>query len=97
MFEYFMVQIPPNISVKFGATQGAAAEYLWNVVGQHAVQGWEFYSIETIGITENPGCGCFGALIGIRPTQSVVYVIVFRKPIVMRPTVPTPPPVQNKP
>jgi hypothetical protein len=79
VFQYFMVQIPPNISVRAGQSQGAAATYLSEVVGQYASQGWEFYSVETIGIVENPGCGCLAGLFGVRPQVSDAYVIVFRK------------------
>lgn len=80
MYEYNMVQVPPRINVQHGATQGAAAQYLADVVDQYAARGWEFYSIESIGIIENQGCGCLGALFGLRPTQLEVYVIVFRRP-----------------
>jgi len=79
MFEYYMVQIPPNIGVRMGRTQDAAASYLEDVVGQYVVEGWEFYSIETIGIIEHPGCGCLAALVGIKTTVTPVYVIVLRR------------------
>jgi hypothetical protein len=98
MYEYFMVQIPPTIHVE-GRTNDAAARYLADVVGRHATQGWEFYSIETIGIVENMGCGCLAfvfTLFGWKTSdQREVYVIVFRRPG-NRQTAnpPNPPPVQ---
>ena len=55
MFEYYMVQIPPNVSVRAGRSEGVAAAYLGEVVGNFADQGWEFYSVETIGIIETAG------------------------------------------
>lgn len=79
MFEYQMVQVPPNVQVKTGHGQGAAATYLQGVVDQHASQGWEFYSIETIGVVESPGCGCLAALFGIRTQVTQMYVVVFRR------------------
>lgn len=79
MFQYHMVQVPPNVNVKSGQTQNAAADYLMSIVGHHAQQGWEFYSIETIGVIENPGCGCLGALFGVQATIRQHYVIVFRR------------------
>ena len=92
MFEYFMVQIPPNVGVKRGDSSGAAALYLAEMVGQYAVQGWEFYSSETIGIIEHPGCGCLAALVGIKTTVTPVYVIVFRRVRANSAPVPAPPP-----
>jgi hypothetical protein len=58
---------------------GAAAGYLQHVVDLYAPSGWEFYSIEAIGILEQPGCGCLASLFGMRPQMIDTYVIVFRK------------------
>jgi hypothetical protein len=74
-----MVQVPPNISVKAGGSSGAAAAYLADIVGQQAAYGYEFYSIEEIGIVEEPGCGCLASLLGMKATQHMVYVVVFRR------------------
>ena len=78
MYEYNMVQVPPSIKVKTGQGMGVAAAYLSDVVGQQAAQGWEFYSIETIGIMEQPGC--LASLLGIKATLTSMYVVVFRRP-----------------
>ena len=61
-----MVQVPPIVSVKAGQSGGAAAGYLQGIVDQFAAEGWEFNSIETIGILEQPGCGCLAAIFGIK-------------------------------
>ena len=74
-----MVQVPPNVTVKAGATEGAAATYLQGVVDSHASRGWEFYSVESIGILEAPGCGCLAGLLGMKSQLTETYVIVFRK------------------
>lgn len=74
-----MVQVPPNVTVKAGATQGAAATYLQGVVDSHSSKGWEFYSVESIGILEEPGCGCLAGLLNWKPQLTETYVIVFRK------------------
>lgn len=58
MFQYYMVQISPNISVNKHGPIGAAATYLGGIVDQYATQGWAFYSIESFGVIENAGCGC---------------------------------------
>jgi hypothetical protein len=85
MFNYFMVQIPPNVNVQAGSNKNAAAAtYLGQVVNHYAQEGWEFYSIETIGLIEHMGCGCLALLLslfaGYRPSHSETYVIVFRRP-----------------
>ena len=96
MFEYHMVQIPPNVSVKSGKSGGAAAAYLADVVGNYAGQGWEFYSIEAIGITEHPGCGCLSFILslfgGNQTTHTEVYVIVFRRTRTVQEQMAPPPP-----
>lgn len=83
MFEYFALQIPPRISVQAG-TQGAAAKYLGEAINSYAVQGWEFCSVETIGVIENMGCGCLAAILslfGIKTSDATdFYVIVFKRP-----------------
>lgn len=78
MYEYKMVQIPPNIAVKMKKHKGnEAAEYLENVVNEYASQGWEFHRVDTIGVALQPGC--FGALGGKKQQDSQYYVISFRK------------------
>jgi hypothetical protein len=79
MYDYHMVQVPPNVSVKAGQSGGAAAGYLEGIVDEFAAQGWEFYSIETIGILEQPGCGCLAAIFGVRAQMRETYVVVFRR------------------
>jgi len=78
MYEYKMVQVPPNISVGAKAHKGnEAAMYLQNVVNECASLGWEFYRIDSFGVNIQPGC--FDALSGKRAEQNLYYVITFRK------------------
>lgn len=83
MYEYHTVQIPPNIGVRMGRAEGAAATYLKDVIDRHAKDGWEFYSVERIGIVESLGCGCVAmilTLLGQRTSQQTdVYVVAFRR------------------
>lgn len=77
MFQYKMVQVPPNISVRAKDNKsGIAAQYLEDVVNEWAAQGWEFQRVDTIGIEERPGC--FG---GSKVKFMQYYVITFRKEI----------------
>ncbi len=78
MFEYKMVQIPPNIAVEMKSHKGnEAAAYLETVVNQYAADGWEFQRIDSIGVDLQPGC--FDALKGKQAEKSIYYVITFRK------------------
>ena len=57
MVEYKMVQLPPNIRLQTSTQRGnEAAEYLQTVANKHAADGWEFFRIDTIGVTVPPGC-----------------------------------------
>lgn len=78
MYEYKMVQIPPNISVQMKKHKGnEAAAYLEGVVNEYAAKGWEFYRTDSIGVALQPGCG--GILQGKKEEKSLYYVITFRK------------------
>jgi hypothetical protein len=77
MFEYKMVQIPPNIAVQMKAHKGnEAAAYLESVVNKYANEGWEFQRVDSIGVQVQPGC--FDALRGKKAVDSSYYVITFR-------------------
>lgn len=56
MYEYRMVQVPPTLVVSGKQTGQEAAEYLQNIVNQHAAQGWEYYRVDSIGVQSKPGC-----------------------------------------
>ncbi|WP_236191536.1 DUF4177 domain-containing protein [Pseudomonas paraglycinae] len=79
MYVYKMVQVPPNIEVRAKEHRGnEAAAYLQNVVNSHAEDGWEFYRIDTIGVSVKPGC--FDTLLGKKNVLTEYYVISLRKP-----------------
>jgi len=73
-----MVQVPPSISVKKKEHKGnEAAHYLESIVNEMAVDNWEFYRIDSIGVQVAPGC--FASLVGKKTEQYVHYVVSFRK------------------
>ena len=77
-YRYKMVQIPPNIEVSAGSsTRGKAASYLESIVNEYAVDGWEFYRVDTIGVVVPPGC--LGGLLGMPTTHTNYYVVTFRR------------------
>ena len=78
MYQYKMVQVPPNIEVQAKQHRGnEAAAYLEGVVNSLAKEGWEFYRIDAIGVNVKPGC--VASLLGQKEVLSTYYVITFRK------------------
>ncbi len=52
---YKAVAGPKNVSVAKGNTQ-AAFDLFADIINREATQGWEYHSMETISVTEKPGC-----------------------------------------
>lgn len=77
MYEYRMVQIPRDLSVRMGKAEGVAAEYLQKTVNENVGDGWEFYRIDNLTITEKPGC--LAGLFGQKEVYHSVGVICFRR------------------
>ena len=77
MYEYKMVQIPRDLAVKVGQAEGAAAKYLQDAINANTGDGWEFYRIDNLTITEKPGC--LGGLSGQKEAYHSVGVICFRR------------------
>lgn len=78
MYEYKMVQVPPNIEVQAKKHRGnEAAIYLATIVNTHAQDGWEFYRVDTIGVNVQPGC--LAALLGQKSALTTYYVVSLRK------------------
>lgn len=78
-YQYRMVQVPPNVETDSKENQyTAAAEYLESVVNENTRDGWEFYRVDSLGVSVAPGC--FGALLGRREEHDLYYVITFRRP-----------------
>lgn len=55
MKQYKTVAGPMNINVSKGNTQ-AAFDAFSAIINRESVGGWEYHSMETITVTENPGC-----------------------------------------
>jgi hypothetical protein len=78
MFQYKMVQVPPNIEVQAKQHKGnEAAAYLESIVNANARDGWEFYRVDAIGVSVQPGC--LAGLFGQKEAFSTYYVVSFRK------------------
>jgi hypothetical protein len=80
MYKYKMIQIPSNITVQMKAHKGnEAAAYMEQIVNKWAAEGWEFYRVDSVGVTLQPGC--FGGSTGKNAENSVYHVITFRMPV----------------
>lgn len=55
MKKYKAVAGPKSIQVGKGDTQ-AAFNLFADIINNEAQQGWEYHSMETITVTEKPGC-----------------------------------------
>ena len=55
MKQYKAVSGPKNISVAKGDTQ-AAFNLFAELINKESTAGWEYHSMETITVTEKPGC-----------------------------------------
>ncbi len=55
MKRYKAVAGPKNINVDKGDTQSAFNTFA-DIINQEASQGWVYHSMETISVTEKPGC-----------------------------------------
>lgn len=78
MYEYHMVQVPQSIEVKEKHHVGnEAAAYLQHLVNKAAREGWEFYRVDSVGVSVAPGC--LGALFGRSREYTTYHVVCFRR------------------
>ena len=73
MKQYKAVAGPKNINVDKGDTQ-AAFNMFADIINREATGGWTYHSMETITVTERPGCLQ-------QPTPVSYYMLIFVKDI----------------
>ncbi len=73
MKQYKAVAGPKSISVDKGNTQ-AAFDSFASLINQNAQEGWEYHSMETITVTQKPGCGQ-------QPIATSFYMLIFVRDI----------------
>ena len=77
-FQYKMMQIPQDVTVKMKQQRGnEAAAYLEAIANEQSSQGWEFYRVDEVGVLARPGC--LGALFGRKAEYTLYYVVTFRQ------------------
>jgi len=73
-----MVQIPSNFAAQQNTTTGnEIAAYVQDWANRLSGEGWEFYRIDTMGMTEVPGC--LGGLFGGQSTHTQYSIMTFRR------------------
>ena len=73
MKQYKAVAGPMHINVAKGDTQSAFNTFA-AIINREAQTGWEYHSMETITVTEKPGCLQ-------QPTPTNYYMLIFVKDI----------------
>ncbi len=77
-YEYYMLQIPSNFAARQNTTAGnEIAAYVQDWANRLSSDGWEFYRIDTMGMTEMPGC--LGGLFGGQATHTQYSIMTFRR------------------
>ena len=74
MKQYKAVAGPQHISVDKGGTQSAFNMFA-DIINQEAQGGWSYHSMETITITENPGCFLS------HPVTLNYYMLIFERDV----------------
>ena len=71
MKKYKAVAGPKNINVGKGNTQSAFDTFA-EIINREATSGWEYHSMETLAVTERPGCFQ-------KPVTTYCYMLIFYK------------------
>lgn len=53
------------------------AGYIEGEIASHASEGWEFYRMDVVNVTEKPGC--LGDLFGHKETTTAYNMMTFRR------------------
>lgn len=83
MYEFKVVAIPRDVTVMkklFGGSSDPGqtiAGYVEREIATHSSQGWEFYRMDVVNVTEKPGC--LGGLFGQAETTTAYNMMTFRK------------------
>jgi hypothetical protein len=85
-YKYEMIQLPPNIQINASSETGSeAADYLQRIVNDHASRGWEFFRVDSIGVSSQPGCvegllyKATAGILGKKEEFFNYYVVTFRQ------------------
>ena len=75
--EYKCVPAPKELVIDKNGTYDSAIRSFAEILNREATNGWKFYSMENIAVTQKPGC--FGALSG-KPGETTYFnMLIFSK------------------
>ena len=74
---YKVVSGPKRIVVGRGDVESAFQDFQ-DIINFETQGGWTYHSMETIHITENPGCGFIGMMFG-KANEYNLYMLIFEK------------------
>lgn len=86
MKEYKIVPAPVGCNVKKGQSASVFDDYA-KIINANCIDGWDYHSMETIHITENPGCLGGGAK---NARTTVHYMLIFVRERSSKATAPSP-------
>jgi len=75
--QYKCVLAPMGLIVERKGSYNAAAQSFADIINRESHSGWKYHSMEQFTITEKPGCGCLGTLLGFQATTTTFYMLVF--------------------
>lgn len=75
--EYKCVSAPRNIVIESGGSADNAVSSFASLINKEATDGWNFHSLESISISEKPGC--LAGLFGQKETTTSFNMLVFSK------------------
>lgn len=76
VYKYKFIPVPRDFTSDIGLGYKKVEDFMQKTVDEMVKQGWEFYRIDSLTVTERPGClqGLFGA----KETFHSINIICFR-------------------
>jgi hypothetical protein len=76
-YKYKCVPAPMEIVIDNKTDMKKAVESFANIINDNSTDGWEFFSLENISVTQNPGC--LSGLFGAKPYTKQYNMLIFVK------------------
>jgi hypothetical protein len=76
MYKYKFISVPKNFVSNINSGYQKVEDFMQKTVDDMVKQGWEFYRIDSVTVTEQPGC--LQGLLGAKETFHDVNIICFR-------------------
>lgn len=74
----FTYHVVPFVGqLKSGGEVGQVSKQLEDLINHHALQGWDFYSLDNVDIQVTPGC--LQALFGAKTAYITYNQLIFRR------------------